>query len=98
MSGLGEGSKTDTVAGRAQSSTLRKVSATTDSSGPRLGASLSQSVGSVKNVTIHPEVTQFSYNHHKPRYVTCHGWVGAECATCRLSPGLVTTITWAGDI
>ena len=74
ISGLGEGSKTDTVAIRAgQSSTLRKVSATTESS--RLGASLSQSVGSVKNVTIHPEVTQFSYNHHKPRYVTCHVWV-----------------------
>ena len=71
-----EGRRTDTLARRAQSSTLRKSSGTTDSSGAGLGASLSQSMGSVKNVTIHPEVTQFSYNHHKPRYVTCHAWAG----------------------
>ena len=50
-----EGSRTDTLSRRAQSSTLRKSS---DSLGPVMG--------SVKNVTIHPEVTQFSYNHHKP--------------------------------
>ena len=46
-----EGSRTDTLSRRA----LRKSS---DSLGPVMG--------SVKNVTIHPEVTQFSYNHHKP--------------------------------
>ena len=86
-----EGSRTETLARRAGSSTLRKSSATTDSSGPGLGASL----GSVKNVTIHPEVTQFSYNHHKPRYDTyLERVVGVDC---RVRHGL-TNITWAGDI
>ena len=56
-----EGSRTDTLSRRAQSSTLRKSS---DSLRPGLGTSI---MGSVKNVTIHPEVTQFSYNHNKPR-------------------------------
>ena len=36
---------------------------------PSSQPNLSQSLSSVKNVTIHPEVTQFSYNHHKPRSV-----------------------------
>ena len=89
-----EGSRTDTLARRAQSSTLRKSSATTDSSGPGLGASLS--AGSVKNVTIHPEVTQFSYNHHKPRYDTYTERVGGgrrHCGTLKKGfapPGVVS--------
>ena len=37
---------------------------------PTSQPNLSQSLSSVKNVTIHPEVTQFSYNHHKPRSVS----------------------------
>ena len=37
---------------------------------PSSQPNLSQSLVSVKNVTIHPEVTQFSYNHHKPRSVS----------------------------
>ena len=66
-----EGCKTDTLVRKTgannvqQHSTLRKSSSNLHSE--TLGTSLSHSLGSVKNVTIHPEVTQFSYNHHKPR-------------------------------
>ena len=56
-----EGARTETLSRRnmnQSSATLRKSSHDLDTS---------QSVVSVKNVTIHPEVTQFSYIHHKPR-------------------------------
>ena len=77
--GAEEGSRTDTLARTRQaastqqphSATLtRKISpASAAAASETLAASLSQSLGSVKNVTIHPEVTHISYNHRKPRYV-----------------------------
>ena len=64
--GAEEGSRTQ----QPHSATLtRKVSpASAAAASETLAASLSQSLGSVKNVTIHPEVTHISYNHRKPRY------------------------------
>ena len=60
---------TDTLSRKSLTTNLtRKVSPSSqpENSQP---PNLSQSLSSVKNVTIHPEVTQFSYNHHKPRSV-----------------------------
>ena len=64
--GAEEGSRSQ----QPHSATLtRKLSpASAAAASETLAASLSQSLGSVKNVTIHPEVTHISYNHRKPRY------------------------------
>lgn len=62
---------TDTLSRKSlPASSARKLSPSSQTetvTGGSQPANLSQSLSSVKNVTIHPEVTQFSYNHHKPR-------------------------------
>ena len=56
------------VEGNKSSTLMRKSYPNNNAASNLRVSSMSQSMGNVKNVTIHPKVTQLSYNDYTPRY------------------------------
>ena len=56
------------VEGNKSSTLIRKSNPNHNTASNLRVSSMSQSMGNVKNVTIHPKVTQLSYNDYTPRY------------------------------